>query len=48
MDYVDLKVGDTLIQRTEVYPFQFRYTPPASAIGSTVKLTAEAVDKAGN
>ena len=33
MDYVDLKVGDTLIQRTEVYPFQFRYTPPASAIG---------------
>jgi hypothetical protein len=48
MDYVDLKVGDTLIQRTEVYPFQFRYTPPASAIGSVVKLTAEAVDKAGN
>ena len=48
MDYVELKVGDTLIQRTEVYPFQFRYTPPASAVGSTVKLTAEAVDAAGN
>jgi hypothetical protein len=48
MDYVDLKVGDTLIQRTEVYPFQFRYTPPASAVGSVVTLTAEAVDKAGN
>ncbi|HEX6027065.1 MAG TPA: M14 family zinc carboxypeptidase, partial [Solirubrobacter sp.] len=48
MAYVDLKVGDDLIQRTEVYPFQFRYTPPASAVGSVVKLTAEAVDKAGN
>jgi hypothetical protein len=48
MDYVDLKVGDTLIQRTEVYPVQFRYTPPASAVGSVVKVTAEAVDKAGN
>jgi hypothetical protein len=48
MDYVDLKVGDQLIQRTEVYPFQFRYTPPASAVGSVVKLTAEAVDSAGN
>ena len=48
MDYVDLKVGDQLIQRTEVYPFQFRYTPPASAVGSVVTLTAEAVDSAGN
>ncbi|HEY6891679.1 MAG TPA: M14 family zinc carboxypeptidase [Solirubrobacter sp.] len=49
MDYVDLKGPDgALVQRTEVYPFQFRYTPPASAIGSVVKLTAEAVDKAGN
>jgi hypothetical protein len=48
MDYVDLKQGDQLIQRTEVYPFQFRYTPPASAVGSVVKLTAVAVDKAGN
>ena len=48
MDYVDLKVGDALIQRTEVYPFQFRYTPPASAVGSVVTLTAEAVDSAGN
>jgi hypothetical protein len=48
MDYVDLKAGDQLVQRTEVYPFQFRYTPPASAVGSVVKLTATAVDKAGN
>ena len=48
MDYVDLKVGGQLIQRTEVYPFQFRYTPPASAVGSVVTLTAEAVDSAGN
>jgi hypothetical protein len=48
MDYVDLEQGDQLIQRTEVYPFQFRYTPPASAVGSVVKLTAVAVDKAGN
>jgi hypothetical protein len=48
MDYVDLMAGDQLIQRTEVYPFQFRYTPPASAVGSVVKLTAVAVDAAGN
>ena len=34
MDYVDLKGPDgALVQRTEVYPFQFRYTPPASAVG---------------
>ena len=31
-----------------MFPFQFRYTPPASAVGQTVTLTAEAVDKAGN
>ena len=31
-------------RRTEVYPFQFRYTPPASAVGTVVTLTAEAVD----
>jgi hypothetical protein len=48
MDHVDLMAGDQLIQRTEVYPFQFRYTPPAAAVGSVVKLTAVAVDKAGN
>ena len=35
MDYVDLKVRTARsIQRTEVYPFQFRYTPPASAVGN--------------
>jgi hypothetical protein len=49
MDYVDLKGPDgQLVQRTEVYPFQFRYTPPASAVGQLITLTAEAVDKAGN
>ena len=49
MDYVDLKGPDgALVQRTEVYPFQFRYTPPASAVGNLITLTAEAVDKAGN
>jgi hypothetical protein len=49
MDYVDLKGPDgALVQRTEVYPFQFRYTPPASAVGQLITLTAEAVDKAGN
>ena len=33
-----------------VYPFQFQfqYSPPASAVGSTVTLTAKAIDKAGN
>ncbi len=31
-----------------VYPFQFRYSPPASAVGKTVVLTAVATDKAGN
>jgi hypothetical protein len=49
MDYVDLKGPDgQLVQRTEVYPFQFRYTPPAAAVGNLITLTAEAVDKAGN
>jgi len=31
-----------------VFPFQFRYTPPKSKVGSSVTLTAEAIDKAGN
>jgi hypothetical protein len=31
-----------------VYPFQFRYTPPASAAGTTVALTTQAEDAAGN
>ena len=49
MDYVDLYADGALVgTRTECLPFQFRYTPPASAVGSLVKLTAEAVDKAGN
>ena len=38
----------SLVGTVPVYPFQFRYTPPASAVGQTVTLTAEAVDKAGN
>ena len=48
MDYVNLYANGSLVQRVDVYPFQFRYTPPASAVGTAVKLTAEAVDKAGN
>ena len=31
-----------------MFPFQFRYTPPASTAGKTVTLTALATDKAGN
>jgi hypothetical protein len=31
-----------------VYPFQFRYQPPASTVNSTVSLTAEAEEVAGN
>ena len=48
MEDVDLYANGALVQRVPVYPFQFRYTPPASAVGTSVKLTAEAVDKAGN
>jgi len=48
MDRVDLLANGVQVATTEVYPFQFRYTPPASAIGSTVVLTARAVDAAGN
>ena len=45
---VNLYADGALVGSVPVFPFQFRYTPPASAVGSTVKLTAEAVDKAGN
>ncbi len=48
MDYVRLLADGQVVGTTQVFPFQFRYTPPASAIGSTVRLTAEAVDVAGN
>ena len=48
MDYVRLLANGQPVGTTQVFPFQFRYTPPASAIGSTVRLTAEAVDAAGN
>jgi hypothetical protein len=48
MDYVRLLADGQPVQTTHVFPFQFRYTPPASAVGSTVRLTAEAVDASGN
>ena len=48
MDYVRLLANGQPVETTQVFPFQFRYTPPASAVGSTVRLTAEAVDAAGN
>src|SRR3954452_22408268 len=48
MDKVNLYANGTLVGTNEVFPFQFRYTPPTSAVGQTVTLTAEAIDKAGN
>ena len=48
MDRVDLYADGVYYATTEVYPFQFRYTPPASAVGKTVQLTAKAIDVAGN
>ena len=48
MRQVNLYADGALVGTTPVFPFQFRYTPPASKVGSSVKLTAEAVDKAGN
>src|SRR4051812_27956180 len=48
MKQVNLYANGQPYASVPVYPFQFRYFPPASAVGSTVTLTAEAVDKAGN
>ena len=48
MKQVNLLANGVQVASVPVYPFQFRYTPPASAVGSTVTLTAQAVDKAGN
>jgi hypothetical protein len=45
---VNLYADGALVGSVPVFPFQFRYTPPKAKVGSTVKLTAEAVDKAGN
>ena len=45
---VNLYANGALVGSVPVFPFQFRYTPPASNVGTSVKLTAEAVDKAGN
>ncbi len=45
---VNLYADGALVGSVPVFPFQFRYTPPKSKVGSSVKLTAEAVDKAGN
>jgi hypothetical protein len=48
MSHVTLLADGVPVQTTSVFPFQFRYTPPADAAGKVVTLTAEAVDKAGN
>ena len=48
MDKVELYADGQYVATTEVYPFQFRYTAPASAVGRTVQLTAKAFDVAGN
>ena len=48
MKEVALYANGTLVQTVPVYPFQFRYTPPSSAVGQTIVLTATATDKAGN
>ena len=45
---VNLYADGALVGSVPVFPHQFRYTPPKSKVGSSVKLTAEAVDKAGN
>ena len=46
---VDLLADGQLIQRTDrSYPFQFRYTPPASAVGIAGQADRRAVDSAGN
>ena len=45
---VNLYADGALVGTVPVFPFQFRYTPPTSKVGLTVKLTAEAIDKAGN
>ena len=36
MKEVRLYANGVLHSTTPVYPFQFRYTPPASAVGQTV------------
>ena len=48
MDKVHLYANGTLVGTTEVFPFQFRYTPPTSTVGPDGHAAAEAVDKAGN
>ena len=48
MKEVRLYANGTYYATTPVYPFQFRYTPPASAVNSTVVLTAQAEDIHGN
>jgi hypothetical protein len=48
MKQVNLYANGQPYASVPVYPFQFRYFPPASTVGQSVVLTAEAVDKAGN
>src|SRR5262249_40562876 len=48
MSKVNLLANGVQVGSVPVYPFQFRYLPPASAVGTTVTPTAQAIDKAGN
>ncbi len=48
MKEVRLLVDGELVATSRTFPFQFRYTPPAAAVGDTVTLVAEAEDQAGN
>ena len=48
MKEVRFYANGTLFQTVPVYPFQARYTAPASAVGQTVQITAQAEDVAGN
>jgi hypothetical protein len=45
---VRLYAGNALVTAKRSFPFQFRYYPTSSQVGSTLTLRAEAEDKAGN
>ena len=48
MKEVRLVVDGAVVDTKYTFPFQFRYYPDPADVGSTVTLTAEAVDSAGN
>ncbi len=48
MKEVRLLADGELVDTHQTFPFQFRYTPDPADVGSTVTLTAEAEDSAGN